>query len=112
MPSAEDNLQIACVNWFRLQYPSKWRLLFHPANGGARNAREGAKLKKMGVVPGVNDLILVAKSKPVFYELKTMTGKQSKAQKEFQADIEEQGYDYLLIRSVDEFIEDVKTRVV
>ena len=51
----EDALQIAVVNYLRLQYPNK--IFTHCPNGGSRNAIEGAKLKRMGVSPGVPDLL-------------------------------------------------------
>lgn len=33
-------------------------LTYHPANGGKRNPREAAKFKKMGVRPGIPDIVL------------------------------------------------------
>lgn len=52
----ESELQRACVRWFRMQYPQY--LLFHVPNGGKRNAREAARFKAEGVVPGIPDLFL------------------------------------------------------
>lgn len=52
----ESELQRACVRWFRLQYPGV--LFFHIPNGGKRNAREAARFKAEGVVPGIPDLFL------------------------------------------------------
>ena len=50
----EDTLQIQCVEWFREAFPGV--LIYHVPNGGKRNPREAAKLKSMGVVPGIPDL--------------------------------------------------------
>ena len=46
----EDDLQAAIVRFFAYQYPEYAGLLFAVPNGGQRNAREGARLKKGGVV--------------------------------------------------------------
>lgn len=102
----EDNLQIACVSWFSLQYPSIARLLHHSPNGGKRNAREAARFKRMGVRAGFPDLILLLPSKQYSFlciELKTKTGKQTDYQKEWQALAESNGSKYIVCRSFDEF---------
>ena len=103
---AEDDLQMQCVTWFRLQFPKFARLLHHSPNGGRRNAREGARFKKMGVQPGFPDLVLLVASQDchaLFIELKSATGRQEESQKEYQALVEAQGYRYALVRSFDEF---------
>ena len=103
---AEDDLQMQCVTWFRLQFPKYARLLHHSPNGGRRNAREGARFKKMGVQPGFPDLVLLIASQDchaLFIELKSATGRQEDSQKEYQALVEAQGYRYALVRSFDEF---------
>lgn len=41
----EHRLQVACVRWFRLQYPALSHALFAVPNGGRRDAMTGAKLK-------------------------------------------------------------------
>jgi hypothetical protein len=43
----------------------------------------GKKLKDMGCLAGVSDLMFIAKEKVIFIELKTMTGTLSTAQKLF-----------------------------
>ncbi len=57
----EDREQIALMKWATTYSPHKAILrkyLFHIPNGGYRNKREAAKLKDMGVMPGVADLCL------------------------------------------------------
>ncbi|HWT40097.1 MAG TPA: hypothetical protein VN081_02395 [Dongiaceae bacterium] len=59
-PGNEDSHQIAIGAW-AANHVGKWpelAWLFHVPNGGARNAREGAKFKTMLVRPGVSDLHL------------------------------------------------------
>ena len=53
----EDNLQKACVTWFRLQYPDV--VIFAIPNGGSRNPIEAAKLKATGTLAGVADLFVM-----------------------------------------------------
>ena len=115
--TAEDRLQIACVQLFRYQHPDV--LMIHVKNGGSlKSAAEGAKFKRMGVVAGVADLLILrAYYKQrfmdrdyhgLFVELKNgNTGRQSPKQKEFQAKVEREGYKYAICRSVDEFMDAV-----
>ena len=104
----EDNLQIACVKWFDLQYPTLATLLFHAANGGSRNAIEGAKFKRMGVRRGVADIIFLLPNKSYPYlviELKDRNkGRQSREQKEWQKQVEKAGGKYAVARTVEDFM--------
>lgn len=107
---AEDDLQMQCVRWF--QFPQLSRLLHHSPNGGRRDAREGARFKQMGTQPGFPDLILLVPSKgyhALMLELKTCTGRQQESQKEYQRLIEEQGYKYLIVRTLEQFQQEVNT---
>lgn len=109
---AEDDLQMQCVRWFRLQYPQLARLLHHSPNGGKRNAREGARFKQMGTQAGFPDLILLVASQgyhALLLELKTRTGRQQDSQKEYQQLAEAQGYRYVVIRSLEAFMDEVNT---
>lgn len=106
----ESRIQQACVKWFRYQYPQYSRLLFSVPNGGARSAVTAAILKGEGVVAGVSDLLLLVPSggrHGLCIEMKTRTGRQSDFQKEWQREVESQGYRYIVCRNVDSFIEDV-----
>lgn len=114
----EGGLQIACVQWFRYQYPSFAKLLFHP-----KNEADGAQGKKIainaaaGVVAGVPDLILALPAITVDgndydyvhglgIELKYgHTNNQSFHQKQFQEHWETAGYVYKLCRSLEGFQE-------
>lgn len=109
----EGQLQIACVRWFRLQYPAFSTLLFHPKNeaDGATSGKKLAINAASGVVPGVPDLILALPSmkdgktgiiyeNPEVYfglgiELKYgKTNNQSANQKRFQGYWQCAGYKY------------------
>ena len=116
----EGQLQIACVRWFRLQYPAFSTLFFHPKNEAESYCKKIAINAAAGVVPGVPDLILALPSiryeenigdlspHKAFYhalgiELKYgHTNQQTAHQKEFQAFWEAAGYKYVLCRSLEE----------
>jgi len=80
MRGIEDNLQKNVFTYFSLQYPHKKGLFFHCPNGGKRNAKEAAKLKGMGVLPGVPDLLLIHNKTLYGIELKAEKGKVSEHQ--------------------------------
>ena len=106
----EHRIQVACFNWFSVQYPKYRGLLYHVANGGWRNKAVAAKLKAAGVVPGVADLALdIARGgcHGLKIEIKTAKGKQSPVQHHWQRLVEGQGYRYIVCRSLDEFKEQI-----
>lgn len=107
----EHRIQVACVRWFRLQYPKLGSVLFAIPNGGRRDAVTGAKLKDEGATAGVSDLILLKSNR--FYgalciEMKKPGGSQSSAQKEWQKEVEAMGNKYVVCRSLEEFMKVVE----
>ncbi len=95
MKHLESNLQKMCVRWFRLQYPDK--LIFAIPNGGARNQITGAILKAEGVLAGVPDLFIAAKSfygeyHGLFIEMKSEKGRLTDSQKEVGNKLSKAGY--------------------
>jgi hypothetical protein len=107
----EHRLQCACVRWFRLAYPQHHHNLFAVPNGGYRTPSTAAKIKAEGALPGVSDLILlIARGgyHGLLVELKTDKGRQSEAQREWQRLIEADGYKYVVVRSIEEFIKVVE----
>lgn len=80
-------------------------MAFHVPNGGKRDKATAAKLKAMGVMPGVADWVVLRRQRPAgLIELKTETGRQSTEQMVFQARAEEAGSDYRVVRDVREWI--------
>lgn len=79
-------------------------------NGGRRDAREGARLKKEGVLAGVTDIGIVLYDEVFFIEIKTPTGRQSKSQKDFQENVERLNHQYQIWRSLDDAINFVANR--
>ena len=97
----EGATQQACVTWFRLAYPRY--VIFSVPNGGSRNAKEAANLKREGALAGVSDLIIVADRAVMFVEMKTPENKQQKTQIEFQHNVERLGHTYVVCHSLNEF---------
>lgn len=76
---------------------------YHPPNGEARNPRTGARLKAMGVVPGVADIALVLPGGlAAFLEIKASDGRQSEHQRAFEGRVRGAGARYAVAKSIDE----------
>ena len=106
----EDKLQMQIMDWVRL-VPELDKHLLHIPNGGFRNAREGAKFKRMGVKAGVSDLFLAKPSKTrhgLWVELKSERGVLTPNQKNWLALMQANGYEAVVCRSFDEFLEVIK----
>lgn len=102
----ESSLQASCVDWFRCQYRRRAGLLFAVPNGGSRNALEAVRLRREGVTAGVSDLLLLipsGKYHGLCIEMKYGRNGQSEHQAEWQRLVEEQGYKYVVCRSLEEF---------
>lgn len=110
MKFTESDLQINCVETFRLIYPRLKMRLFMIPNAGYRNAIQASIMHRQGSLPGISDLMLAIPKNGyggLFIEIKTATGKLSEYQKRF---IEEMGNDYrcIVVSSVEEFLYEVK----
>ncbi len=89
-------------------------VMFHCPNGEARDARTGAKLKAMGVLPGVADLIFiwranVANHRPIvlFLELKAPGKKPSETQLLFAERAKAAGAYYSYADNIDDALASV-----
>lgn len=108
----EHDLQVACVAWFRAQYPKDAAMLFAVPNGGRRGKVEAALLKAEGVLPGVADLILLEARGgygALCIEMKTRRrgSGQSDYQRDWQAEAEAHGNKYVVCRDQAAFCREV-----
>jgi len=93
---SEESEQAALISWARfnaVMYPDL-NLLFHVPNGGARDKREGANLKRAGVLAGIPDLILpVARHgyHSLYIEMKVEPNKPTKSQMEVMKQLKKNG---------------------
>ena len=96
MKHEESNLQIQIIDWSKLcKHKEELAFLHHSPNGGSRNAREGARLKREGVKAGFPDLFLPIPRKEyhgLFIELKSKKGRTSQSQKMWLELLKYQGY--------------------
>lgn len=74
---------------------------FHVPNGEKRTEATARKLKRLGTVPGVSDLIVVCSGRPLALEIKTESGALSGSQKEWREKWVRSGGEYVVVRSVD-----------
>ena len=71
-------------------------------NGGTRNFKEAAKLKREGVQAGVPDLCILAKNGAVFWiELKTSAGRLQATQKAFHQFLSDIDHEVVTIKAHD-----------
>jgi len=99
----ENALQQQCYRYFHNNYPHLRGLLFAVPNGGSRTVIEAKIFKATGVVAGVSDMLLIFNGSVYCFELKTIIGKQSEKQLEWQERVEQQGINYFIIREFLEF---------
>lgn len=107
--SNENNLQQQIFVWYHNNYCLKSHnprgLIFSIPNGGTRNIREAMTFKATGLLKGASDLIVIfPNGKLCFIELKMPKGVQSDEQKDFESRVKLLGFEYHLIRSLEEFI--------
>jgi hypothetical protein len=104
---AEYQIQIALVQFLKLKARPEVEY-FHVANGELRDKRHAAKLKAMGVRPGVSDLVFFmhdASRFPVlFLELKARGRGLTDEQRHFRDRVVALGYVYEWTDSFDEAV--------
>ena len=102
----EESIQVACVKWFRLQYPNL--VIFAVPNGGSRNLYEAKNMKESGTLAGVADLVIVGNGgRVLFIEMKAGKNKQEDSQVLFQNKVEKLGHKYIICRSKEQFMKEI-----
>ena len=100
----EEQEQIALIAWARLWAGThlELALLAHIPNGGARHIVEAVKFQRMGVLPGVPDLVLFAARHDYHAwlgEMKSAKGTLSAQQKKVIGALKKAGYFVGVFRS-------------
>jgi len=103
----EDILQAEIFKWYFNNFCTKENaiphVIFSVPNGGYRSKSEAMKFKATGLLAGVSDLIILQPNRTIFVELKVLKGKQSDKQIDFQNRVNALGFEYWLVRSLEEF---------
>lgn len=102
----EQDLHIAVKQWLDAALLPEV-LAIHVPNGESRDARTGAKLKAMGVMPGVADWLLCWSEGAIgvfvgWLELKSPIGRLTREQKAFRDRVQAIGHTYAVARSLAE----------
>jgi hypothetical protein len=98
-PLTERNLQRIILAALARDYPAG--ITYHCPNGGQRNAREGAELRKDGVLSGIPDLGIIRPGGRIgWLEIKTDVGVLSKVQTELHTKMLPLGHLVYVVRSL------------
>jgi len=81
----------------------KPRCIFYSIPNDSSSKEETMRKLATGMKPGASDFVFVIPNKTLYFEVKTPTGTQSDNQIEFQQQIESLGFEYFLVRSLDDF---------
>ena len=114
LSNPEDIMQASQITWFRLQYPQYALLLFSIPNGEFRSFTTAKRLKATGVVAGVADLFLsIARHNynGLYIENKQPKRYQSPKQKTFEKHVTQQNYKYIVIKTIDDFINEINNYI-
>jgi hypothetical protein len=99
---AEIQLHAEIYTFFHNNYPEHRKLLNYNLNNSA-NAIDGNKNRQLGLQAGRSDFVLYYKKTAYMLELKTLTGKQREEQRKWQERIQNEGFPYIIIRTLEEF---------
>lgn len=104
MKNLEHQLQVACIKWFRYNYPQL--IIFAIPNGSHRHIAVASKLKAEGVLSGVPDIFMPianSESNGLFIEMKAGKNKLTENQIEVINKLKGNGYAVEVCYSFDEF---------
>ena len=102
----EAKIQSEIVAWFNNEYCLKFhnpRYCIFSVPNDTQNKEETMRKLSTGLKSGASDLIVLFPNRAIFCEVKTPTGVQSESQKDFQEQVEKLGFEYILVRSLDDF---------
>jgi hypothetical protein len=104
MEKTENKIQQEMFIWFNNTYTINGLGLFASIPNDSKDAKEQMRKKATGMKVGHSDFnIYLPNGKTLFFEVKTPTGRQSEHQKRFELEVNNLGFKYFLVRSLDEF---------
>lgn len=95
---SEHTIQLECIAWFRNEFERKGKGVIIPIVNEATYNNSTQVIKD-----GASDTIVILESRVIFAEFKTAVGKQRDSQRQFENEVNILGYNYRLIRCLDEF---------
>lgn len=98
----EIQLHSSCFQWHWNNFPNERGLLCYNLNNSA-NKIQGNQNKALGLIKGRSDMVYYKNGKALMIEFKTEDGIQSNEQKQWQKIITEAGFQYSIIRTLEEF---------
>lgn len=101
-PPSEHRIQQECFEWHWNAYPHQRGLLCYN-NNNSTSSVDGAKNKRLGIIPGRSDMVYYLRREAFMIEIKTEDGYQSRDQKAWQELIQANGFAYFIVRSLGEF---------
>jgi hypothetical protein len=104
MYETEEALQAACYMWAHNSIPEIRGLLCYNLNNSSNKRMAGVN-KAMGLQPGRSDLVLYWRGRAIMIEMKLPSGNQQPEQKQWQCKIEANGFEYHIIRTLEQFKE-------
>lgn len=108
-PRSQAEFRLTCgIAKLLRDYRRPGVIAFHVPNGERRSAATGARLRSMGVMPGVGDFIVLAEGLAGALEIKVRGGDQSDSQEAFQCAWEAAGGVYAVATGWDEAVSVLK----
>ena len=99
---SESKIQSDCVLWLWNKHPETRGLFCYNLNN-SKNKIDGALNKAKGLIAGRSDTVFYWKSKAYMIEFKTETGVQNDKQIEWQNKIKSNGFEYHIIKNLENF---------
>ena len=103
--STENKIQQQMFVWFQNNYSLKDNVkgIFASIPNDSKDAKEQMRKKATGMKVGHSDFNIYMNGKCYFFEVKTLTGVQSDSQKRFESEVKSLGFEYYIVRSLEEF---------
>jgi len=109
----EARVQQEIVMWFRNTYcraTNNPRCQIFSVPNERSNTKEQMRMLATGLLSGVSDLIVMLPGEVLFVEVKDAVGRQSAKQMDFQERAESLGFEYFLVRSLEDFQKIIQKR--
>jgi hypothetical protein len=102
----ESRIQQEIIKYYRngfcLKHHSPRHIIASVPNEGKNYLEQSVKIQT-GLFAGFSDLILIREKVVTFIEVKTPEGEQSQKQKEFESAVTALGFEYIIVRSLEDF---------